>query len=523
MIKIKPVKNYLEEFVQSTEVTTITRYLEGYLEGIEENISELENSASFLEARIQRSSSLFNKDIELSPERKKLIANILGTIKKFPITHSFYKTSKRIPPCLVPYFQQCVFNCFKNLTVGQVLKRIEISNGAYGLFNIIYEDTLAYNWGIVNNAISIKIMYEEKEYILGKEGIPVTEYYKENTEKVQSQWTDINKFSSQLNHWLKTNIAEEIGISYFMRAFRIPADQIKKAVIPLPLGTTFFPDFILDTIKFTEPVNEFLFSTVGFSRTQYILVDVKASINTTSPSSFDGIRLRYTSAKNINDRAKLLKIGNNQEIINLLPPDEYTPTVLTSTQFIEFIKFFINDLYDQDKEYSKGKSGSKSFDDVQKFLKSDSINIIYEEVGANVGTQPSFYAVDVIKDSTYTLIKQNNNVYKFIREGVTIASLVFYKGELAKKLPFSIQKQINPEKIKSIKPPEEIIDDNNEEGLQEETNTNVDNNYLYQNSSDAIRDIFPVEDWIFMFKWNSGGLRKIEIPAFVPTYQGDQK
>lgn len=525
MINIRYPKVALQEFRQSPEAMVIVRFFDEFMEGIKDNLETLESSAGLKEAdRTLRDPKLFPHETELSPSRKKLLGNIIGTLKGFPSGAPFYNVSQNTPDCLIPYFVTCVYNTIQTLSVGAVLKRITVSNGAYSLFNIVYEDTQTLNSMVMMGAESLTIKHDGKEYILGKDGIPVMDYYRGqislDKRKPPEGWKTAADFKSKMNHHLKTNVAENIGISYFMRAFRVPSNQWKKAVVPLPLGTTAFPDFILDTVSFDDEVNDFMFKVIGTPRTRFVLVDVKAAINTGKSTNFGSVRLRYTFADSINNF--LSRIGVLEKGQNLFDPavskKDFRPVPLSYEQFLDTIKFFINDLYGQPEEYAAGKAGKSSYSDVQKYLAGSSMTILYEEVGANTGTHPFIYATDIVPGLSYFLKKSTDNIYDIIKDGVVIAKLNFYNGQQAEKLSPEIRARIakKPRKAGEVETnPEEIGGEDDIFFLDEPED---EDSPEFKTKADAIRKTMPVEDWMYMFKWNKAGLRQLKLPDFQPTY-----
>jgi hypothetical protein len=524
MIDIKPLKEdkYLEFLQTSQDVQVITKYLDVYMETIQIQIQSMMQEVGLDEAkRVKRADHMFVKDIELSVNRKKLLGNVIGTLKGFKKGHTFYNSAQTIPKSLQSYFVSCVYEVVQSLTLGVVLKTIELSNGQESLFSIIYDETQALNYGVVTGTRSITIRHDDKEFKLGSGGISVIDYYNGIEKKPQKQWQNPNKYGTSMNLRLKTDVAEEIGMSFFMRAFKVPSNQWNKAVIPLPLGKTAFPDFILDTVELDEQVNEGIFTILGTPRTRYILVDVKASITKTG-TSFGSIRFRYPRVSRVNNfmyRSGIMEPG--QKLFDKdIPPEQFKPVHFTSQQFLELVKFYINDLYTETAEYAKGTKGVSSFGDVQSYLTGNSITVIYEEVGTNTGTQPKFYAADILPDTTYSVQKTSNTTYPIIRDGMQVATFKFYNGSLAQSLPDEVKQRIVKSKKTNPGTPEasgfgrEDVEVEGEDFEDEDTDSEE-----YKTNAAAIQAHIPEDNWLYMFKWNRAGLRDLEIPAFEPTYR----
>jgi hypothetical protein len=466
---------YLLDDYKLIERTTpdynIIVYLDDYLYLIGTRLNNISNITESM-----RSKALFKPEIDLSPNRKKIIRNIIETLQTFPREHYFYQPTKTVPDPLKPYFIELMYVTIQDLTPNKVLNKIEETRGRESLFMQYYNNTINLNSNIINNKLSINFIYNGTPITLGLNGITLNDFYtKGNDNNLKTIWLQPKKIKNYLNYNLKSIGGEQIGSSYFMRDFRIPSNQYSKAMIKQPYGKTNYPDYVLDTTKINSETKQFIFDTIKRPYSNFIFIDVKATTRSNARKGSGNERLRYPKAKYITNKFLELGIINNKNnLFNLLDPLDYTPIKFNYEQFILILKFWINN------------------NDIFNLLSESTVNLIYQEIGSNVSTRAKYYTIDYNPEDNFTLIKRSNSLYYIYRNKDLIVSLSFY-----------LNLQLHP-----------ITPDMMNIASKDPKNKNPDGTF---NQSKILQSQLPLDDWSFMWRWNSNGLRLIELPEYKAT------
>ena len=476
----------LEEGTESPE-GEVTHYLHEYLKEIEGKIEgifdEMEvqepellaasdkSKGNLQEKEPERAKWLFNPEVDLSPDRKRLIFNIVGTLKKFERKHRFYGSSAAMPEVLRPYFLEIIYEAIQALTGSNVLKVIELSSGRESLFTVIYENVQSKNREILTNNDSVTFEVNGKNITLGAKGMPVIEYYKAYAEKPLKAFEDPAKYTSMLRNRLKTKVGEAIGISYFMRDFQIPGNQYQRALKTMPHDTSNFPDFLVSFHSLDTQSQEHFKSLLGFTPPDYIFFDTKATVVTGARPGMGNERLQYPRAGKIHEFLRNQGIlGPDEVLFDTRLPEEHPPTNLTYEDFIHLVKYFISSSYDPASE--------------EGYLTGKDLCIIYQEVGKNVSTRAKYYLVDIMDGRQFQIKKISNSTYHVLKNGTQkIAVLNFYA----------------PEELKNKLPP------------------HMRNAQKFNISKEIMAQV-PIEEWSYMLKWAPEGLEPIQLQPYEPTY-----
>ena len=510
-----------EMFKESTD-PEIDQYLDIYLKEIGEKIDGMFSEAeegeqmslaastpgkgNLQEKDPERAKHLFKPEIELAPDRKKLVGNIIGTLRKFDRTHHFYDCSSQVPKSLRPYFLELIYQVIQSLSVGEVLKVIEVTRGRESLFTIIYDRVQEKNHKVVTNEDSVTFQSAEQLALfnaneggtvtVGQEGISLVDYYKTTERKPVKGFENPAKYKSMLHNRLKTNVGEALGLSYFIRDFKIPGSIYKKAIMTMPHDKSSFPDFMVDFSKLDTQSQQTFVEILGFHPPRYIFFDTKATMMASARPGMGNERLQYPRVGKIHDflrREDILEDG--EAIFDNLPVEQHPPTELNYEEFTKLVKFFISSNYEStsDEGYLTGKD----------------LCIVYQEVGKNVGTRAKYYLVDIMDGQSFQINKVSNSTYNVTKNGdQKIAILSFYTPqELKNKLPPEVLAKLSRAKEPEIgsdvavEEPKEIMADAEESSITKEIMTRI-----------------PIEEWSYMLKWQTGGLKPIQLSPYVPTY-----
>jgi hypothetical protein len=474
----------MEESTQQSPESKITHYLHEYLEDIQEKIdgmfSEAEEEPQLLaasdksrgnlqEKEPERAKWLFNPEVDLSQDRKKLVYNIVGTLKKFEKTHHFYDSATAVPLALKPYFLEIIYQTIQRLTGTEVLKMIELSRGRESLFTIIYENVQEKNREILEGTDSITFEINGKNITVGANGIPLVEYYKAYVEKPLKTFENPAKYSSMLHNRLKTKVGEAIGISYFIRDFQIPGSQYQRALKTMPHDKSNFPDFLVDTNALSTQTKQHFIDLLGFTPPPYIFFDTKATTVTGARPGMGNERLQYPRVEKIHEFMRNQNIiGPEDVIFDQLPPENHPVVNLTYDDFTHFVKYFISSYYDPKSE--------------EGYLTGKDLCIVYQEVGKNTSTRAKYYLVDILDGKLFQIKKVSNSTYHIIKNGKQkVAVLNFY----------------TPEELKNMLPPH----------MRNAQEFNISHEIMTQ---------IPIDKWSYMLKWMPEGLKPIQLKPYEP-------
>jgi len=476
------------------------------------------------EARIPPNN--FSREIDLSDNRVLMLSNILTTIQSFPNNKYFYESSKNTPECMSAYYRTLVHSVIQSLDLKDVLSKIEETNARVGFWNIIYQNSIDKHMEIDNLQNSLVVDFQGTSYIIGITGISLQDYFLiYRPEKVPK--ADQDRFMSKESRWrtlyyyLKTQIAEGVAESFLMRIFRIPSLIWKKAMTPIPLGKTAFPDILIDTSFLTSENKQYIFRDfLKLSyQTQYICMDAKATVDVTHSSNIGSIRLRYTYAEAINSYLKnKIRVVDYDVISNDVSKEDFKPVSLSQTHFNEFVKFFVNAGYGAILEEVAGTKNVGTFEKTNLVLSDPNVTILYMEVGANSGSAPTIYNINIDKKAPFTILKENDGFYPIVNKmGVRVAKLCFYMGQTLNKAIKKYKKEHadeDPVFLKKIK--DESAKDISKETqeMTEYLNTVTE---VYSSRSSLVKKVLPVGEWLFMWKWDREALDKLTIPEYVPN------